>query len=218
MGIPANWFVEAARLLGVTQAMAAENVAHRPEEEAKLPAANAAHLSCNAARMPTHREEDPKDTNPEEGKKDEITPDDDRKMPAVKRAQRGSGLVAFSFKEFLFSSFSLPCGSYFPCSCSCRKTRKHDSEHVPPIPAPAEAQMGANLCYAVGCSSVPEDRSYCVATLSQDKSPTTVASWCFPARGSCVRSAATNFHLQCCIYSRRSRPSLQLPVQPGGMC
>jgi len=53
----------------------------------------------------------------------------------------GASLVAFSFKEFLFSSFSLPFGPYFPCSFSCRKTRKHDSEHVPCFPAPAEAWM-----------------------------------------------------------------------------
>jgi len=52
-------------------------------------------------------------------------------------------LVAFSFEEFLFSSFSLPFGPYFPCSCSYRKTRKHDSEHIPPIPALAEARMAA---------------------------------------------------------------------------
>jgi len=50
-----------------------------------------------------------------------------------------AALVAFSFKEFLFSSFSLPFGPYFPYSFSCRKTRKHDSEHFPCFPAPAEA-------------------------------------------------------------------------------
>jgi len=48
-------------------------------------------------------------------------------------------LVAFSLKEFLFSLFSLPFGPYFLCSCSCRKTRKHDSEHFPCFPAPEEA-------------------------------------------------------------------------------
>jgi len=50
-----------------------------------------------------------------------------------------SDLVAFSFKEFLFSSFSLPFGPYFLCSCSYRKMRKHDSEHFPCFPAPEEA-------------------------------------------------------------------------------
>jgi len=50
-------------------------------------------------------------------------------------------LVAFSFKEFLFSSFFFPFGPYFLCSCSCRKMRKHDSEHFPCFPAPEEAWL-----------------------------------------------------------------------------
>jgi len=50
-------------------------------------------------------------------------------------------LVVFSFEEFLFSSFSLTFGPYFLCSCSCKKTRKHDSEHFPCFPAPEEAWL-----------------------------------------------------------------------------
>jgi len=55
-------------------------------------------------------------------------------------------LVAFSFKEFLFSLFSLPFGPCFPCYCSYRKMRKHDSEHFPCFPAPAEAQFRSQRC------------------------------------------------------------------------
>jgi len=54
-------------------------------------------------------------------------------------------LVAFPFEEFLFSSFSLPFGPCFQRSCSCRKTRKHDSEHFPCFPAPAEPRMGTHV-------------------------------------------------------------------------
>jgi len=60
-------------------------------------------------------------------------------MHRIQRPFMATALVAFSFKEFLFSLFSLPFEPYFPCSCSCRKTRKHDSEHFPCFPAPVEA-------------------------------------------------------------------------------
>jgi len=50
-------------------------------------------------------------------------------------------LVAFSFKEFLFSSVSIPFGPHFPVLCSFRKTRKHDPEHFPPFPAYEEAWL-----------------------------------------------------------------------------
>jgi len=48
-------------------------------------------------------------------------------------------LVAFSFKECLFSFISIPSGPNFPVPCSLRKTCEHDSEHFPPCPAPEEA-------------------------------------------------------------------------------
>ena len=70
---------------------------------------------------------------------------------------RQNGLVAFSFKEFLFSLFSLPFGPYFPCSCSCRKMRKHDSEHFPCFPAPAEAWFRSVSARRPQCSKLAKD-------------------------------------------------------------
>jgi len=80
--------------------------------------------------------------------KDRSTPVNCSMMEFPRRGSTHDGtyctlLYSHSWLHFPFrnssSSFSLPFGPYFSCSCSCRKTRKHDSEHIPPIPAPAEA-------------------------------------------------------------------------------
>jgi len=50
---------------------------------ATRPAEGTASLSDKVAHLPTHRAEEPEATYSEEGKEEEIDPDDDRKMPEV---------------------------------------------------------------------------------------------------------------------------------------
>ena len=68
----------------------------------------------------------------------------DAALPSVNSDHHLCGfgsLVAFSFEEFLFCSFSIPFEPCFMCSFSCRKMRKHDSEHFPCFPAPEGGSM-----------------------------------------------------------------------------